>query len=345
MQRMPDRETMTLHDASRLGMTRYILTFNVLYKMKKILYLIAVLAAITAGAQPAQLGNAKQQGDTFFPMRQGAVLEYRYHDAKGKPLRDAWRNERFTRLTVQKMWGDTLANVLIENETLARGKGALSPEIVEAFRWGDVAVSGDEVLFDNVLWWFVTNSFDDTAGNTNHYRTTVNSAMRLPRTLKVGDTLPDLVHRSEIVEEATPETKSGMRLSDDDAFSNMLAAQGDYAVLDELNKAFGTTFIMSATGRRVVGREKITTPAGEFDCWRVEYELVGPSERFMGSPASITVIDGRIEVSVERDYMKQMVSYVDYFSPTVGLVRRDRLSAKGRKVEERMELISIGNWE
>ncbi len=45
--------------------------------MKRIIYLFLVFA-LPAGAQ------------TFFPMKKGAVLEYKYVNTKGKQLRNAW---------------------------------------------------------------------------------------------------------------------------------------------------------------------------------------------------------------------------------------------------------------
>lgn len=64
--------------------------------MKKLLFTLVALVATNAGAQ------------TFFPMKQGAVLEYEYRDGKGHPMRDKWRNGRWLRMTVEQTWGDTL---------------------------------------------------------------------------------------------------------------------------------------------------------------------------------------------------------------------------------------------
>lgn len=43
------------------------------------------------------------EAHSFIPMREGVVLEYKYYDDKGRALRNEWDDERWLRLTVEKV--------------------------------------------------------------------------------------------------------------------------------------------------------------------------------------------------------------------------------------------------
>ena len=167
--------------------------------MKKIILCLACVATVAnVGAQ------------TFFPMQKGAVLEYRYYDLKDKPVRDQWRNEHWTRITVEEIWGDSIANVAIENETYARlanNKGA--KPIIDGVSYGDVMINAHEVVFDNVMWTFTWNQLyktptedkdEDADDGKQSFDVELNATASLPRELHVGDSLPEAVYKSTFYE-------------------------------------------------------------------------------------------------------------------------------------------------
>ncbi len=68
---------------------------------------------------------------------------------------------------------------------------------------------------------------------------------------------------------------------------------------------------MKITNRKVEGREQITVPAGEYDCYKISYETHTES-RAAGMPFSNTI------------------KTIEYHAPNVGVVRTEMFDQKGR---------------
>ncbi len=319
--------------------------------MRKII-LTAVFTAIALSA------------GAYFPMKKGTVLEYKYYDNNGKPLRDSWRNERWTRLTVEDTWGDSVANVVIENETFARlAEVEAVRDIIDGLSYGDVRTTPDEVVFENVMWQFLPEQLyqvpDDVdkqaqsndfvknfvAGSTT--RVTLSATAGVPRELKVGDQLPDVRYEAVLKEEVPEET-----LANRQGFINKInesLAEVNLAELDESNRSMieavrgmdlskPATIIQTAMvrNRRVVAFEKV----GEYDCWKITYEIVGPTERMPGIPKFKMGANGNMELD---NSAPPIVGYIDYISPEIGLVRREKLNFRRNRIEEVMALTSVEN--
>ncbi len=330
------------------------------------LFLIAAFAAF--GMQSFAVGQADDvskspRAGTFFPIQKGVVLEYRYYDNNGKPLRDQWKNERWTRLTVEDTWGDSVANVAIENETFARlAEVETVRSIIDGLSYGDVRTTPTETVFENVIWQFLPEQLylasadSDKALQANEMmramaegsttRVTLSAAIALPRELHVGDELPELryeaVYSEEVPEETlakrqeimgkTNEMIAEVNIDDipDESIRGLLEAVKSM----DLSKPTVTTQTAIIRNRRVVAFEK----AGEYDCWEITYDVVGPTERTPGIPKIKMGANG---IPTVDDSPPAIVSYVDYISPEVGLVRREKLNFRGNRVEEVMTLTSV----
>lgn len=70
--------------------------------------------------------------------------------------------------------------------------------------------------------------------------------------------------------------------------------------------------------RRVTGQETVTTPAGTFACYKVEAEL---------ETATVARVDLKLSSTVR---------VVDYYAPTVGLVKSEMYNKKGRLEQVRL---------
>ncbi len=68
---------------------------------------------------------------------------------------------------------------------------------------------------------------------------------------------------------------------------------------------------MKITDRKVVGKEQITVPAGEYDCYKVSYQTTTESKA-AGIP------------------FKNSMKTVEYYAPNVGVVRTEMFDAKDR---------------
>ena len=325
-----------------------------IYQTKKILLLMVVMAATVApaGAQ------------TFFPMKKGAVLEYRYYDAKDNPLRDPWRNERWMRLTVEDMWGDSIANVVIANETFERlASVEMLREIIDATSYGDVRQTSDGVVFENVMWTFMSESLPQTSSDvdkvvksndmmrkmTEGSKTTV--ALRatafVPHALSVGDTLPDAKYEAIYREEAPEETlverdkmikeaKEAMsRINIDQIQDESLRALFESVGRIDMSKNMTTTQTAVVRNRRVEAFEKV----GDYECCKISCELIGPTERTPGIPR-VQMQNGMPSFDWS-DPVPVIMRYVDYLSPEVGLVRREKYNFRGNKIEEVMKLTAV----
>ncbi len=279
---------------------------------------------------------------TFIPMQKGAVLEYKYYDAKGKPLRDQWRNVRWLRFTVDEVWGDSVANVTIESEAMARlSKNILVQQAIADISYGDVRVTAAGVEFDNMQWLFtgIPAMFALLPGDMSEevqkealdeiapYRAELSATHFLPADMAVGDSLPD--ERYELIyrEQVTEELKKKRDKEYAETEGEMMMARGETVSLPRRIDLSSKAVIRN---RRVEAFEKATTPAGTFDCWKISYEVVGPTESVVGFPP---------QMNMERT--TPMVKYVEYVSPEVGLVKREKMNYRGNKAEETMVLESI----
>lgn len=299
--------------------------------MKRIVYLL-LLATIPASAQ------------TYFPMKKGAVLEYNYYKGKGKKeLRDEWSNIRWTRLTVEELWGDSVANVVIENETLARmSADTTCVGIVDGLSYGDVVVKAGETSFDNVLWSFAPAYFARWGTEDEHYLVNPSAAAPYPRAMNVGDTLPDVRYHAIFYEQLTDEERLERQKRRDDPSENSIDSYFLRAGMTPPKRPLTYDVEQTAmiTKRYVDGIESVETPAGTFECYRITYEIVGPSERLIGHP-TYHFENGIPRASYEDDEPPVIIKYVDYISPEVGLVKREKMNFRGRKAEETMVLQSV----
>lgn len=326
----------------------------------KLFFLAALFAVAGASAQ------------SYFPMREGAVLEYRYYDNKGKALKDPWRNDRWTRLAVEKMWGDSIANVAIMDETFERLKNMeVVRSTIEGISYGDVRVTPTEVVFENVMWLFPSESlrmmpemdkeslkdqlaplggsigadFGEAFLAETSTDITLAATARLPRELHVGDTLPEARYRAEYQEVITKEAQDARK----EAMGKVVDMIAQYAPdqleqygggLESIGAGAASFSVISATVRnRVIeGFESIETPAGTFECWKIGYDLVGPTERYPNMPdidlSAFGIPNNNNEAPV-------ILRHVDYLSPEVGLVRREKYNGTGRRIEEVMVLEKV----
>lgn len=288
---------------------------------KTLLICLLILGCEVAGAQ-------------FIPMRKGAVLEYKYLDGKGRALRDAWRNERFLRMTVEDVWGDSVANVAIENEALKRLSGNwMVKDAVADLAYGDVRVTADGVTLDNMQWIFSgTPEFfshlpedmpEDESERVMPFGVDVDALHFLPAKMAAGDSLPEerytVIWRENL-------TEKGMEYRREYFDEMREYMQGEF----KGSLAMDLSFKAVIRNRRVEGLERVAVPAGEWECWKLSYEVVGPMEEIIGLPNMF-----------RRETAPPVIRYVDYMSPEVGLVKREKLNYRGNKVEETMVLTSV----
>lgn len=313
--------------------------------------------------QSPEAGTLSAGAQNYFPMKKGAVLEYRYYGNNGRPLRDQWGNDRWTRFTVEDLWGDSIANVAVENETFDRLKGAdLLREQIEPLSYGDVRVSPTEVVYENVLWGFIPSGLaylpadiDQAVENLDKDNqevaretrvvVTLSATAPMPREPHVGDSLPELRYEASFREEMSEETRAKRQEVFDKQMEKVMSQVNIDEMGHEAEEAFGAimqidmsksmTRTMTAIirNRRVEAFEKVAVPAGEYDCWKISYEIVGPTERVSGLPEALQALQGT--------QAPVIVSYVDYISPEVGLVKREKLNFRGNRAEEVMTLTSL----
>lgn len=303
--------------------------------MKIIICLAAV--AVVAGVD----------AQTFFPMKKGTVLEYKFYDNKEKPLRDAWREERFLRLTVDKVWGDSIANVTIENETFKRlASNKTAQNMIDGISYGDVIVRAEEVVFENVLWLFMPGRLSLMSGDgksDESFNIELHASAKLPRKLQVGDLLPDMRYEAHFREQVSDSLKA-IRDQENETISlnKQLISMGMETI--KYPSAYNLELKATVHKRKVDGMESIKTTAGEFECYRISYEIVGPKENLIGYPKMVSLnSDGRINISYEDNDPPVIIKYVDYISPEVGLVKREKLNFRGNKVDETMVLTMISD--
>lgn len=289
---------------------------------------------LIAGAASAQ---------TYFPMEKGTVMEYKYYDGKGRPLRDIWKNERFLRFTVDEVWGDTVANVSIENEAVKRAIGFESlKQAVENINYGDVRVSADGSTFENMQWIFsqIPSMFNNLNENRKEKEGDMYSGAELsatsylPRELHVGDSLREERFRALYIHNGSEDVADQM-----ENLNEQLAEAG-------LSLRFPGKFDLEVTAvirnRRVDALERVTVPAGEWECWKISYEVVGPTEGIIGMPSQEEMFSEGLHAEIGGINSTPSINkYVDYISPEVGLVKREKFNYRGNKVEETVVLESV----
>ncbi len=295
--------------------------------MKQLLFLL-LLTAAPVGAQ------------TFFPIKKGVVLEYKYYNAKGKPLRNAWRNERFLRFTVEETWGDSIANVAIESDGLERALGITELKSAAAnINYGDVSVTEDALTFENMQWIFPAlpaffDNFYEGGEVESIYKAELSATSRLPKELKIGDVLPDEEYHALFTEEPIDDSEEE---DEDKEFMYFLMERG----LDWPTKA-DISVDAVVRNRRVEAFERVKVRAGEWECWKISYEVVGPMEKIVGMPTKEEMEAAGLYMNFNSE-VTTIIKYIDYISPEVGLVKRDKFNFRGNKVEETMELTVIND--
>lgn len=304
--------------------------------MNRLLFAVAALTATVASAQ----------NPTFFPMKQGAMLEYAIKDGRGRTLRDAWRNERWMRLTVEQVWGDTLANVRIANQELERlGKIEQMQSIVADLQYGDVLATKAGITTDNIQWHFspLPEMFENVVGSRHlgesTFRPMLSATSHLPREMKVGDVLPNEEVRI-VFDQVMSREQQAEQAKMADEFNQQAQMHG-YGSLN-IPQQFDFTITGSITDRNVAGFERVVAPAGEFECWKIAYNIVGPKQGIAGMPEF-----GRGGSMGGGGFsaVPLVTPCVDYVSPIVGLVRRETWSDNGKKIVEVMELTKVVGGE
>jgi hypothetical protein len=106
----------------------------------------------------------------------------------------------------------------------------------------------------------------------------------------------------------------------------------------EFSGSFGS-FSMAATGetrnRKVEAFEKVETQAGAFDCYKITYELVVSD----ANPFVIIHSDGMGVGGFPQQNAPEGIKCIDWLSPEVGLVKREKYNARG-KLQEVVQLES-----
>ncbi len=95
----------------------------------------------------------------------------------------------------------------------------------------------------------------------------------------------------------------------------------------------------------VEASERVSVPAGDFECWKITYKVVGPTGRGLGYPTRAEMIAAGVPPEMLGRMFNEVVpvttEYVDYLSPEVGLVKREKMNFRGNRVEEVMVLTTL----
>lgn len=312
--------------------------------MKKLTILL--LAALCAAGVSAQA-----QDNCFFPTRKGAELSYKYYNARGRELRNQWRDKRWMKLVVEDVWPSEdgmVINVGVGNDLIDRmAKTHMLGQAAGDLAYGDVKIEGNRVTYDNIQW--LANVlpehflyiFAHDNKDSQQYRLELMAQNTFPRQMAVGDTLPDEdVLDAKYIELLTPEQQAKRD-------ETMKEIQNEIEVLKHSSGisivgSFGD-FSITAKGRtinrRVEALEKVETPAGVFDCYKITYELIMPDNL---SGMYITVMHGGGNMMMNDGPRRQEpegVRYADWISPEVGLVKREKYNDRG-KLQEMVQLES-----
>ncbi len=161
------------------------------------------------------------------------------------------------------------------------------------------------------------------------YRLELSATSQLPRKLNIDDSLPDETWQA-LFKEVLGEEEANKRKAQLDRMKSEMEMAGEEMPLRSTTIDFD--YKASVTNRKVEDKKIVTTPAGEWECWAIGYDVVGPSTSITGLPKE------RQEVMSGTPVITR---YIDYLSPEVGLVKREKMNFRGNKVEETMVLESV----
>lgn len=298
------------------------------------------------------VAGVSAQDNCYFPTRKGAELSYKYYNARGKAIKDQWKNERWMKFKVEDVWpgedGGMVINVGIGNETIERmAKSRTLSPVAENLSYGDVKIEGDRVTLDNIQWlaevtpeWFTYMLANETE-TSSQYEVNLMAQTSFPRNMSVGQELPDeeilnAKYKEILTQEQQAERDKQMQEMKDE-MKAITASVGGAMV----GGSFGD-FSISAKGntrnRKVEAFEKVETPAGTFDCYKITYELVVPTGGFGGFIGSVGMnFDPMMGGGFPQQQEPDGVKYADWISPEVGLVKREKYNGRG-KLQEVMRL-------
>lgn len=293
------------------------------------------------------LSGAAAQDNCYFPTTTGTSLSYKYYDHRGKASKDDWRNERWMRFTVEGVWPQDdgiVINVAVANETIERLAKSKSTELIaEGLSYGDVKIQGDSVVWDNMQWIarvepemlaYMAGRVDDGL----RYRVELAAITSFPRGMSVGDTLPDeRILDARYFEALTPE-QIAEREKQMQEFRTEALAMGYNIPPSRPNPSIEVK--ARVRSREVEAIERVETPAGTFDCYKITYELVEANKLGIAFFASLAYSDMSDEEALRRAQKDESIKYADWISPEVGLVKREKYNDKG-KIQEIMILETI----
>ena len=301
--------------------------------------------------------QAQAQDNHYFPTTKGAELTYKYYNARGRELKNEWKDKRWMKLVVEDVWPSEdgmVINVGVGNDIIERMAGTHMLGLAAGnLSYGDVKIEGDRVTLDNVQWladvlpemFLYMISHDSKDGP--QYNVELMAQTSFPRTMTVGEELPDeTILDAKYVEELTPEQQAEReeRLKEVQAEVNMMSQAHGYTIVGApMNFSdFGIKAQGQTRKRKVEAYEKVETPAGTFDCYKITYELVAPDAfRFGGMVSFSASMDfaGGGGHFPQQPQEPDGTKYADWISPEVGLVKREKYNARG-KLQEVMQLES-----
>lgn len=305
--------------------------------MKKIRIIIALaVCALTISA------ISTTSAQNFFPTTKGAELIYNYYNAKGKPLKDEWKDLRRMRFVVEdtgKFDGGTVVNVAIDNETIDRlPQNKMLKQVAKDLSYGDVKIGEKSVTFDNMQW--LVDVVPEMIAYLNHnvdfgftYRVELSAMTTFPKNMTVGSSLPDeeilnIKYFKVFTEEQKAERER--ELDEIEIETGQRFVDNDYPV---------ESMTARIRNRKVEAFEKVKTPAGTFDCYKVTYELLKPNRLGIAFFQSLAESDSPDEEMIRQARYEVIVKCVDWLSPDAGFVKREIYNEKG-KLQEIMLLES-----
>lgn len=298
-------------------------------------------------------GTAAAQENTYFPTAKGAELTYKYYNARGKALKDDYKNERWLKFTVEDVWpqdNGMVINVAVDNENIQQlAKSKNMKPAAESLSYGDVKIEGDTVTLDNMQWLvaavpeFLMMSSGGRNNDGPQFSVELAALSRFPREMTVGQELPDedmfdAKWGEVLTEEQIAEREASFKEMQVEMQSMGFGRMGGGG-FSNFSSGFSFPVKASTRNRRVEAREKVDTPAGTFDCYKITYELVRPTDGFgMGMATMSVSIDGGMVIGGPGQQAEpEGEKYADWISPEVGLVKREKYNRRG-KLEERMIL-------
>ncbi len=318
--------------------------------MKKLTTLL--LSALCAAGLSAQA-----QDNCYFPTTKGAELSYKYYNARGRELKNQWKDARWLKLVVEEVWPSEdgmvinvgVGNDLIERMAVTHMLGLAAGNL----SYGDVKIEGDCVTLDNVQWladalpeMFMYMIAHDRKDGMQ-YDVELMAQTSFPRTMTVGDELPDeTILDAKYVEVLTTEQQAEReeRFKEMQTEVSMMSQAHGYTIVGApMNFSdFGIKAQGQIRKRKVEAYEKVETPAGTFDCYKITYELVVPNTFNFGGmgpmPGNMDFARGSGRFP-QQPQEPEGTKYADWISPEVGLVKRENYNNRG-KLQEVMRLES-----